>query len=230
MKDKNRFFFREDLTIEDKISRIGSDNWKIGNPIITDLVEEGAIGVEAIKESGKQELVTTLNGQMDDQEFRDFINRMYNRFGKRGNKFNQKLFRLETRPDPASMYSTLEDYEESQLGDAFGDVLSRQLYLKTVDNSGRYLDIAFRTSVSLEEYESSEDVPIQILTESGQVVRELEQNESVRVPKRTRVEARVFADEKYVSISNSEVKQKTHTDIVALLSTIANEEQGDDYE
>ena len=224
---ENQFFFREEYTLEEMESRIRAEEFTIDNPPVYEILDDTQLTPDGVEETGKEETLATLSSDLSEEAYYEFIEEMFDRYGHEGDRFNQQLFRLPPNHDLTDLRDSLERFEGGPLGQPFDAILSQPLYLNEINHEGGSIDLRFNTSVDMEEYESEEEIPIQIIDEEGNQVDEVSEDNAVRIPTRSRIEARIYQEQKMVSISNSEVPVRVQKEIFTVILSIITDSSAD---
>jgi len=220
---KNRFFLRKEYSRDEKVGRIGAEEFTIDNSGVMNAIDGTRISPEAVSNNGKEWLLNNLRSELNRDEYEDFVDKMFRRHGKTGDRFNQQLVRYPPDLDTIELYEKLETYQDGPLTKPFDFILSQPLYMNEIEEEDGEIDVSFYTAVRFEEYDSTEEMPIGIHDESGEKVDEVDTDQSVKIPIRRRVELRIYTEKKLMSISNSEIPTRLQKEIYNIVLAVARE-------
>jgi len=224
---ENQFFFREEYTIEEMESRIRAGEFTIDNAPVYEILDDTQLTPDEAEDAGKEEILNILGDDLSNEDYYEFIEEMFVRYGHEGDRFNQQLFRLPPNHDLNNLRDSLERFEGGPLGQPFDSILSQPLYLNEIKEEDSNIDLRFNTSVDMEEYESEEEIPIQVIDEEGKRVDEIPEDNAVRIPTRSRIEARIYPNQKMISISNSEIPVRLQKEIFTVVLSIITDSSTD---
>lgn len=220
---KNKFFLREDYTLDEKIDRVTADNFTLDSRDVFNAIDGTAVSPEQTSKEGKHWLLNNLREELSWDEYTDFINDMFRKHGKKGDIFNQQLVHFPNDLGTKGLFKKLKKFEDGPLTKPFDFILTQPLFINQLRKEDDKIDVSFYTAAKFEEYESKEDIPIQIQNEEGEKIDELGPEQSVRVPMRRRVELRVYLNHKMMSISNSEIPNRLQKEIYHVVIALARD-------
>ncbi|WP_264783162.1 hypothetical protein [Haladaptatus sp. T7] len=200
-----------------------ADNFTIDNKEVFSIIEKTSISPEQVSQNGKRWFLNNLSNELTWQEYREFIDAMFREYGKEGSVFNQQLVHFPKNLETNGLYEKLKKYEENPLTEPFGAILTQPLFINQLEKQDNKIDVSFYTAVKFEEYESTEEIPIQVHDESGEKINELSPEQSVKVPMRRRVELRIYTNHKLMSISNSEIPGRLQKEIYNIVVALARD-------
>lgn len=217
---ENKFFLRDGYTIEEKEQRILAKHFSIDNGIVTETIDDTSISIDDFREMNRDAKLGNLRNELSNQEYREFINDMFESYGKKGDKFNQQLYNLPPLSDVSNLDKKLEYFEGKSLTPTFNDIFTQPVYLNRIEIEDDHTTLRFNTASRTEEYESDKEIPILVLNEDGEIVSEIPEDQMVSIPTRTRVEVRIYKSLKYMSISNSDVPSSLQNEILNCINRI----------
>jgi hypothetical protein len=220
---ENKFFLRDEYTLDEKIDRVTADKFTIDNELVFNAIDGTSISPEQVSQEGKHWILNNLRNDLSWDEYTDFIDAMFRRYGKKGDIFNQQLLHFPKNIEMDGLFEKLERFEDGSLTDPFDFVLTQPLFINQLRKENDKIDVSFYTAAKFEEYESTEEIPIQIQDEEGEKVDELDPNQTVRVPMRRRVELRIYLNQKMMSISNSEIPDSLQNEICNAVIALARD-------
>jgi hypothetical protein len=228
---ENKFFLRDEYTVDEKEERIRAEKFSIDSPPVLNVLDEANISAEEAKGFGKTDYLNKLSSRLSDDEYNEFIDEMFEEYGRKGDKFNQQLYFLPSDLEIEDLYEKLDQFTGGALHKPFDSILSHRLFLREIQMNDEKVDLRFNTAFDMQEFESNEETPIKILNEEGEEINELEEKQRVRVPNRQRIEARIYENEKVLSLSNSDVKDGIQTEIFnVVISIIIGDSEADSQE
>lgn len=216
----NKFFFRDEYTIEEMEDRIRAEDFILDNSPVYEIIDKVPLNPDKVDKMGKEEFLNTLGSKLDSSDYNDFISEMFKRYGHEGDRFNQQLFRLPPERDLDGLVNSLSRFEGGALTKPFDFVLTQPLHLKEVKTEGSKIDLRFNTSFKMEEYESDEEIPIKVFDKDDELVEKIPEDRVVKVPTKRRVEARIYPDMRLLSVSNSEIPDRLQKEIFSVVVAI----------
>ncbi len=195
----------------------------MNNEEVFTVIEKTRISPKQVSQEGKQWLLNNLRDELSWDEYTNFIDVLFQKHGKKGSVFNQQLVHFPRNLETDGLFEKLKKYEEDPLTGPFGAILTQPLFINQLQKKDDKIDVSFYTAVKFEEYESTEDIPIQVHNEEGEKINELRPEQSVRVPMRRRVELRIYTDRKIMSISNSKIPNRLQKEIYNVVVALARD-------
>lgn len=219
----NKFFLRDKYTLDEKIDRVTADKFTTDNELVFNTIDGTSVSPGEVSQNGKQWLLNNLREELSWSEYEDFIDEMFQIYGKKGDVFNQQLVHFPQNLETEGLYEKLERFEDGPLTKPFDFILTQPLFINQLRKKDGKIDVSFYTAAKFEEYESSENIPIQIQNDEGEKIEELSPEQSVRIPMRRRVELRIYLNHKMMSISNSEIPDRLQKEIYNMIFALARD-------
>lgn len=233
----DQFFLREKYSTEEKVDRIPSSQINPGNKGFAKALDRNGLDENKFSGYNKSDFFERISVELDTEARNNLIDDLFEKCGQEGDKFNIQMYELAPNASYTEVIDKAQIQEESQLDDyAF---LDHALYLQKADvnsiqhrgSNERYkvLDFAFKTREEVEDIEPTDELPVRILFKDGEVEATYGDGYHIEAPSRTRIEARLYIENKSVAVSNgSGIKSGPQTDIVQLIEYWGN--SGDDDE
>lgn len=237
----NLFFFREEYDVEEKLDRIPANAFTTSSDVVQNFVSNEIPGEFDINETNKEDTIARLRTEIDAKTFETFVNNLFEEEGKRGDKFNIRLFDVPNNINGSILKKNLEEAEGDEFTqdiDGTLTILNLEDFDTNLESDLPYIDLKFKTPIKENEYKPSEEKPVKITDESGGIVAYSDNpNHTVNILSNQMIEARVYLALNSIAISNSSIDKKYQKAITLLIDKIGQEsnqggsdEGGDDNE
>jgi len=214
MAVENTFFFRdkEGYDQEDRIERIKRQYVTPDEPLIEECLERNAIDKEDLDNPGKNELLRILGRKLDNSEFDDLINSLFDEHGEEGDTFNIKVFELDSKIEKSTLAEKASEFKENGLSKTEENSFSYVIRIEDfADREGQgVVDIEFKIRGKRENVSPEEIVWV----EEGEE-RSLDEiiDQQARRKADYSVEARVYPDAGMMAITNSGIDKTLQGEI-----------------
>lgn len=113
----NLFFFRDIVGYDDgdKFDRIPSQFFNLENNAITEYVDNYDLDTSDLENPGKTRLTRFMESELDDSQFENLIDELFEKYGENGDTFNIKAYNFNSDIDENTLVSTLEGFEDNPL-------------------------------------------------------------------------------------------------------------------
>lgn len=219
----NKFFLRDEFSLNEKVSRLRADEFTIDNIPVLSIIDDLPLGPDEVSQMGKEEFLNNVRSEVSREEYREFIEEMFRKYGKKGDRFNQQLVRYPPNLETDDLREKISRYVDGPLQKPFDFILTQPLYINELREDEGRIDISFYTAADYSEYESEEDLPISILDSEGDRIQTLDPDEKVVVPIRRRAEVRIYTEERLMSISNSQISDRLQKEIYNIILAVARD-------
>lgn len=207
------------------IARIPSSQIHTGNSDFDGVVSRYGFEPQTFSNINKTRFFERMSNELEEETYDEFIEKLFEECGHRGDKFNIQTFILPFERNYLSVVEKSQRAEDSDLSNSMS-FINRTLYLSEVEEkmvdlddidwSTEVVDLSFKTRETIENIEPTEDMPIRIVrADNGDLVQEYSEEYLIEAPTQDRIEARVYISSKMVSVSNGGgISQGVQTDIV----------------
>lgn len=227
----NVFLFREAYSIGEKTERIPASVFSVDTAEVRKILGEIGEPPQEVRSLSKSDYLSRIRSEVEWEEYEAHIDELFEQYGKKGDTFNMQLFTITGDLSYEQLVERAETYEGGRLESVYSEILTEPLALtNTAKNENHNIvDLCFKTSITQEEIEPDEDIPIQVVRQgTDEVEREYGEEYMVRAPLRNQIESRVFVDAGMAAISNSGVRSGLQTNIASVISDMARfTEEGD---
>ncbi|UPV76198.1 hypothetical protein M0R89_09135 [Halorussus limi] len=220
---KNKFFLREEYTQQEKENRIRAEEFTVDNPPVLNILSGTRLTPDDVHDMGREEFLNIIREDISKERYDEFIDKMFEDYGRDGDRFNQQLFFIPPSADLDGLGDSLSKFTDGPLEKPFDFILTQPLYLNEIDIKENTIDLRFNTATHIEEYESDEEIPITVMDEDGNLVQKIPEDQKVSIPTKRRVEARIYKNERIISVSNSEVPSRLQTEIFNIILAVIND-------
>jgi hypothetical protein len=207
----SRFLFKQDYEEEEMRERIHSDYFDSDIPLVQNAAAEAGLTEDEL--GSKSDIVTKLRSRLDEDRYKEFIQDLFNKYGKRGEKFNFQLYYVGDSIDIDKLVDNAEAYNGTYIEDTsiptvikLEDVNSENEntidFLFLVEGSPE-MDLADEFAVQMGEKEKE-------LTE----IEEIDEQALLKKQNDYNVEARYYTDRGLIGISNSDGSDKIRDSLV----------------
>lgn len=220
------------------LKRVKHHKFTVNNPVISRYADEAGVRDEEVSEGGKWDTVSLFRGNLNDEQFEEFVEELFEEHGESGDTFNVKVWDVVDGELNSSLLlekgnrlidEYLPDADDSRSYD-------KTIYLRKVESrDGGVVDFRFEKTGKKEDM--TDEIGFQ--TNTGKIlsfselmhsyenaidsssVEELDVDpenveRAVREDKQT-VEARVFSTEGLAVMSNSGVTKGLHKEILNII-------------
>jgi hypothetical protein len=209
---KNKYFLRESYTTVEKKDRISSSKINPGVEEFRSVLQEFGFEPEDFSNHNKSNFFNRLGQELDDENYDEFVSRLFEEVGKNGDKFNLQMIELPPERNYDSVAESAVSHEGSRLDETI-DGISNVIMLNRCDTDAQYPSLVFRTPEEIEEVEADEELPIIIRDSDGNIEAEYSEGYRVEAPKENYIEARVYPSANIIVVSNSGITTGIQKDI-----------------
>lgn len=195
---RGTLLFREGYTLQEKFDRINSKYFKWEIPEIRHTAEKHEIKKEEL--GSKSETRFVFSRELTGDEFEELIDKLFDKYGKRGEKFNFKIYKISEDADYDTLLENSQENEGTNLTETAD--LSRDVkLLKAQSHQGEsIIDLLFVVK-GTPDHLSGEELEV-IDKDSGETI-DAEEELEIKRPQQYQLESRVYLDHKLVGITKS---------------------------
>lgn len=215
---KDRFLFRDELESDEKADRITSSHFDWSIPLVKNTAIDAGISEDDIGNKG--EVIHLFKSELDSSQYDEFIDELFQKYGKRGSQFNFQLYNIEGGFSIDDFVDSAEQYCESTLNDEVEMTFSRKIRLLEFDHSpgGNAVDLLFFVEGTPEsdlagEFEVVEDGEARELVDVSEISNEALLYRSTEYY----IEVKIYVGYGMIAISNSEGSDELRDKIVNMI-------------
>jgi len=212
----DKLFFRDGYTREEKIDRINADFITDDSEVIRVISN---LGEDPSDYTSKQSILDLFNSKLDNSQYDEIVNQLFDDHGEEGDRFNIKLFDTPSILDKQKIKKRLDAFIDKNLGECL-DYVNYSLEIEKWDPNPQSVDVRFIASGS---YTDASDNLV-VRTEDGEMqpIEEVTSGEVVE-KEDTVVECRLYHEQNTMAIYNSGINKSLKKQIVLFFSGGENE-------
>lgn len=209
----SEFMFRENYSPEDKEQRINAEYLTWDVPIFRRGCEEAGLSQEDL--GNRREILSSLERALGGERYRQFLDDMFEEYGKRGQQFNFQLFSVSDNISLSDLQSHANDLREEWLNEELeGFPHEVKLVNQKYSNDGQSYDLLFLgkgypDSDSAAEFQLSQDGEQHDLSE----VEGIAEDAHLVKPSEYYCQVRIYQEGGIIAISRSDTSKNLRESI-----------------